>query len=120
MPMPNRRLHRSYVVPGTDITTGKGGASQIRKPQVSELFPDSSCITKATLWTSDDTGLGVVVIYFKKETSGNSIYSYEGTAVKVKQDFQSLVTARDQAKSVGKVYIEVFKNGDYPPSLAIA
>jgi hypothetical protein len=119
MPMPLSRLDKSYIVPADDITTGKGGATQLRKPQKKEVFPSSSCIKKATLWVSKDRTQGIVTIYFLKETSGYSVYEYHGTAKQTSDDFQLLVSSKEQNNSVGNTYIEVFKKGQYPPAIGI-
>jgi hypothetical protein len=113
-------VQRAYVIPGNDITTGKRGARELRKQQQVENFPTSTCFKKANLWTSDDNVLGVIRIYFVKNTDGYSIYEYEGTAEQTKTDFQLLIDARDQNQSVGQTYNKVFKNGSYPPATGIA
>jgi hypothetical protein len=121
MPMPaTKPAHRPYVVPSSEITTGKQGAREIRKPQTTEQFPNSSCIKKATLWTSDDNGLGIVTIHFKKETNGFSIYEYEASSEQSKSNLKLLVEAREQGQSVGITYREVFRKGAYPPATGIA
>jgi hypothetical protein len=118
-----------------DISRNPNGAYQLFTVKRSEDFSGakdsavtpSTCIEKAVFATSADALTGYVVIYFVREPGSNSksVYLYSGPACVVYADFEALVFERENRKSspnasVGLVYNNRFKKGNYPPSVALA
>jgi hypothetical protein len=91
--------------------------TSLRAPDLQvETFPDSNCLICATFFKCTETNLRIVTIYVRSYIYPTKVtqYKYGGYTSQIEDDFQALLDARDNSKSAGKLYHNLFTPIVYP------
>jgi hypothetical protein len=81
-----------------------------------ESFPNSQCISKASMSFDAETGLTSVKVFvrWRKNPLKMTMYTYSSDWPSISEFYYALVDAKKNSKSVGREYHKLFTTAVYP------